>query len=202
MSVILAHDPDRRTNAQLIRDCQTLGYISSDLRFTLDPTYGRGGMWKDAPHNRLVKSDLHPRDERVMELDFTRMPFPDNWFSSVVFDPPYKLNGTSMDPSGMDERYGVAQRSTWQDRHALIRMGINECLRVLAPKGFLIVKCQDQVCAGRVRWQTLEFTAHAEERGARLVDALHVASYRPQPAGRSQVHARRNYSTALVLQKR
>lgn len=51
------------------------------------------------------------------------------------------------------------------------------------------------------RWQTIEFTNHAVGLGSRLVDQLHLPSYRPQPAGRRQVHARRNYSTLLVLQK-
>lgn len=72
---------------------------------------------------------------------------------------------------------------------------------VLKPGGMLLVKCQDQVCSGKVRWQTIEFAGHAVELGSRLVDQLHLPSYRPQPAGRRQIHARRNYSTLLVLRK-
>ncbi len=76
-----------------------------------------------------------------------------------------------------------------------------EAHRVLTPGGYLLLKCQDQVCSGQVRWQTREFADHAEQLGMRLVDALHLLGHRPQPAGRRQVHARRNYSTLLVLRK-
>ena len=55
--------------------------------------------------------------------------------------------------------------------------------------------------AARLHWQTIEFAGHAVELGSRLVDQLHLPSYRPQPAGRRQIHARRNYSTLLVLRK-
>ena len=88
-----------------------------------------------------------------------------------------------------------------QDRMRLCIDGITECHRVLKPGGHLLVKCQDQVCSGHVRWQTIEFAGHAVELGSRLVDQLHLPSYRPQPAGRRQIHARRNYSTLLVLRK-
>jgi hypothetical protein len=89
----------------------------------------------------------------------------------------------------------------WQDRMQLCRDGITECVRVLRFKGFLLVKCQDQVCSAQVRWQTHDFAAHAESLGCRLVDALYLTSYRAQPEGRSQQHARRNYSTLLVLRR-
>ena len=65
----------------------------------------------------------------------------------------------------------------------------------------LLIKCQDQVVSGAVRWQTRIFADHAEAQGFQLVDALHVQGSRPQPDGRRQVHARRDYSTLLVLER-
>lgn len=104
-------------------------------------------------------------------------------------------------PANMDDSYGIRSPSSWQDRHALIRAGIDECARVLRPGGHLLIKCQDQVCSGRVRWQTREFADHAEGLGCTLVDALLLVGHRQQPPGRRQVHARRNYSTLLVCRK-
>ena len=60
---------------------------------------------------------------------------------------------------------------------------------------------QDQVCSGRVRWQTFAFTEEALSNGCELVDRMELISYRPQPKGRSQVHARRNHSTLLIFKR-
>ena len=115
-------------------------------------------------------------------------------FEAITFDPPYKLNGTPSDP---DERYGVNVKASISDRHQLMADGLDECARVLARRGMLLVKCQDQVASGRVHWQTHTMTDRAEAHGLRLVDAfLMLTTPRPQ---RSQVHARRNYSTMLVF---
>ena len=186
-----------KNNAELIADCARLGYLRSDWH-TLDPTYGLGRFWSIWRPDHLTASDLNPERSPGPPADFTALPHPEATFDAVVFDPPYKLNGTPSDP---DIAYGVDVVASWRDRHQLIRDGITECARVTSPEGHLLVKCQDQVVSGAVRWQTHEFTAHAAAHGCRLVDQLHLRSYRPQPAGRRQVHARRNYSTLLVLQK-
>ena len=199
MSQVLAAD-SYPSNAELIVACRDLGYLRDEW-YTLDPTYGRGTFWREWRPLRLSVHDIDPDKVPGGEsIDFTNMGlYPDDFFDAVVFDGPYKLNGTP--DGGVDERYGVHEPTRWQDRMELIRDGITECVRVLKPGGFLLVKCQDQVCSGKVRWQTRSFADHAEDLGCRLVDMLHKIGGRPQPAGRRQVHARHNYSTMLILQK-
>jgi hypothetical protein len=189
-----------RTNAHLIEQVVQLGYLSRS-HITLDPTYGKGGFWRRWRPDVLVAADLDPARSRVgFPVDFTELPWP-RCFDAVVFDPPYKLNGTGGSLAS-DDRYGVATRGiSWQARHAMICDGITDAIRVLVPGGTLLVKCQDQVCAGAVRWQTREFADHAERAGCTLIDQLHLVGHRPQPPGRNQYHARRNYSTLLVLRK-
>jgi SAM-dependent methyltransferase len=191
---------DARTNAELVDQCVTLGYLHAGMR-TLDPTYGLGRFWSTWAPAQLTACDLDPAKSPLgRPVDFTALPWDDASFDAVVFDPPYKLNGTGgSHPS--DAGYGVANSVSWRDRHGLIRAGISECARVLAPGGTLLVKCQDQVNSGTVRWQTREFADHAETLGCELVDMLHLVGYRPQPSGRRQVHARRNYSTLLIHRK-
>lgn len=185
-----------RTNGHLIADVAQLGYLrKSDL--VLDPTYGRGRWWTKWRPDRLVTLDKRPGAELVG--DFQQLPFPADAFDAVAFDPPYKLNGT---PSGdVDARYGVDEPARWQDRHALIRAGLDECARVLRPGGVLLLKCQDQVSSGPVRWQTFEFTFYAGGLGLLLVEKFDSLGGRPQPRGRRQVHARRNTSTLLIFEK-
>lgn len=188
------------TNAHMIVDCVRLGYLRSDW-LTLDPTYGLGTFWRLWQPKTLVKADLYTHDitKGIDQLDFTRMPeIPDNWFDAVVYDPPYKLNGT---PSPEERRYGVQVPTRWQDRMTLIRDGVTECARVTKRRGFLLVKCMDQVVSGKVVWQTDEITRWAKLAGMTKVDRLDfLTDPRPQPHAR-QIHARRNYSTLLIFQK-
>lgn len=188
------------SNAELIADCARLGYLRGEWR-TLDPTYGYGTFWKVWRPAELVGTDLDPRKSQGGQaIDFTNMPWEDRSFDAVVFDPPYKLNGDPSDTDGTDERYGVHVPATWQERMELCRRGITECERVLG-EGYLLVKCQAQVSSGKVRWQDLDFANHAASLGLGLVDRFDFLSYRGQPDGRRQVHARRNASTLLVFKR-
>lgn len=194
---ILAADT-YRSNAELIETCFELGYLNDDWSI-LDVTYGRGTFWKTHRPPKLVTNDIRPFAD--FQDDFRVLHWPDDLWSAIVFDPPYKLNGRT-DGAEVDERYGVHEYTRWQDRMALIKEGIHECLRVVRNGGYLLLKCQDQVCSGKVRWQTLEFTLEANTAGAELIDHLLMLGHRPQPEGRRQVHARRNYSSLLVFRKR
>ena len=196
---ILAFAP--RNNAELMVACRDLGYIRPD-DYVLDATYGKGRFWKKWHPEHLLTNDLDPTTKAMLHDDFTNLGMPDQSNNVVVFDPPYKLNGTPSKggPASSDKDYGVAMPASWQDRHDLILRGITECARVC--KRTLLIKCQDQVCSGKVRWQTRIFADHAEALGFELVDMLHVPGHRKQPGGRRQVHAARNYSTLLVLIRR
>lgn len=187
------------SNGDLIADCARLGYLRAEWA-TLDPAYGYGTFWSVWRPDVLVAMDNNPRKAPHGVVDFRRLPFADSTFDAVVFDPPYKLNGNPSDTDGVDERYGVDQYTDWRARMQLIRDGLVECRRVYNGRGYLLLKCQDQVCSGQVRWQTFEFAELASSLGLRLVDRFDHLSYRAQPARRRQVHARHNSSTLLVFQ--
>lgn len=197
---VFAFNVIRRTNADLILDAHRLRYLRND-DVILDATYGRGVMWRRWTPLRgtLMTNDLLREAHTQTHHDFRWLPYTDRAFDAVVFDPPYKLNGTPS-TDDVDARYGVDTYTRWQDRYALIEDGLVECARVA--KRTLLVKCMDQVVSGRVRWQTHDFVNHVHAyTGMRLVDELHLPGSREQPAGRRQVHARRNYSTLLVFNR-
>lgn len=195
MSEILGMDLAIKTNAELMINVASVGYLRGHV---LDATYGKGNFWKKFQPERLTSLDLKPVGDAV--ADFRNLPFPDNTFDTVVLDGPYKLNGTPK-LTGFDESYGVHIPTQWKERIALIKDGILDAMRVT--RGYTLVKCMDQVVSGHVRWQSIEFAEFAEwNAGARLVDRFDLVGGRiPQPVGRRQVHARRNYSTLLVLEK-
>lgn len=74
--------------------------------------------------------------------DFRKMPYPDNSFRMVVFDPPHMVY-YSRDNSADHNRKGDLYieygelRIDWRE---YLKQGFSECFRVLVPGGFLIFK--------------------------------------------------------------
>lgn len=195
---------DRRTNAQAIADCATLGYLRADQRIA-DVSYGLGRFWTQwrPDEGNLWASDLNPERSPGLPVDFRATGYAPDSFDAVVFDPPYKLSGTNSGegPAASNIDYGIDEYMSVANRMKLIYDGLTECARIVAPSGHVLVKCQDQVCSGRVHWQTIDIAIEAAMLWLELVDQLHVLSYRAQPAGRRQMHARRDYSTLLIFRK-
>lgn len=189
------------TNGHLIADCARLGYLRTEWR-TLDPTYGYGTFWKVWQPDELVACDLNPDKSPIgYPVDFTNLPWDDKSFDAVVFDPPYKLNGTPSDTGGVDERFGVDGPSyfRWQDRMQLIRDGARECARVA--RTMLLVKCQDQVVSSKIRWQTKAVAAEVEPVGFGLKARFDFLGGRPQPGGRRQINPQSRSSQLLVFER-
>jgi len=70
--------------------------------------------------------------------DFRNMPFEDNSFYLVVFDPPHLLHAG--ENSWLAKKYGVLPQ-TWEED---IKQGFNECVRVLKPNGTLVFKWNEE----------------------------------------------------------
>ena len=91
---------------------------------------------------RKIKATLC--DGRIFEVnpdiqcDFTDMPYPDESFNMVVFDPPHlKYTDSKKEPNGYQMiKYG----SLYKDWREMITKGFKECFRVLKKQGFLIFK--------------------------------------------------------------
>jgi hypothetical protein len=194
---VLAIDARHTTNGERVADLARLGYLPEPV---LDPTYGYGSMWTHHLPEHFVYGDLDPDKTGPWgPLDFTALPFRDDEFASVLYDPPYRFAGTptDTDEGGHDDLYGTHVYRTKAEQLTLILDGAVECARVA--REVLIVKCQSQVVANSVTWQPYIVAQHLDALGWKLKDSLMLLSYRPQPAGRRQVNARRNYSEFLVF---
>lgn len=74
-----------------------------------------------------------------MVADFTQLPFPDNSFKVVVFDPPHLLRNVKANSNKVGwqhTKYGQLNAG-WQN---MLCRGFAECFRVLEPNGTLIFK--------------------------------------------------------------
>lgn len=67
--------------------------------------------------------------------DFTQLPFPDESFHLVAFDPPH-LKSLGTDTSWLAQKYGRLI-GDWKD---MISEGFRECFRVLKTNGTLVFK--------------------------------------------------------------
>lgn len=85
----------------------------------------------------LVKPDVH--------MDFRDMPYTDNSFKIVVFDPPHLIHaGTG---SWLRQKYGVLPA----DWPTYLKAGFDECMRVLEADGLLVFKWnEDQIALAEV----------------------------------------------------
>lgn len=91
----------------------------------------------------IRKISTHLCDGRFFEVspdiqaDFTNMPYPDESFSMVVFDPPHLKHTSMKECSGWQTiKYGSLGKD-WQN---MLASGFKECFRVLKHGGFLIFK--------------------------------------------------------------
>lgn len=121
------------------------------MKLILDPCCGSRMFWFNKNHPNVVFADIRQIettlcDGRKLEIkpdeivDFTDMPYSDNTFKLVVFDPPHLIRAGK--ESWLRKKYGVLPKD-WED---YIRKGFNECMRVLDLYGVLIFKWnEDQI---------------------------------------------------------
>lgn len=117
----------------------------------LDPCCGSKMFYFDKNNPNVLFGDIRSEnhilcDGRALEIkpdqimDFRDLPFENESFHLVVFDPPHlkKLGQNSW----MAKKYGILSKD-WQTD---IKQGFNECWRVLKPNGTLIFKWnEDQI---------------------------------------------------------
>lgn len=117
----------------------------------LDACCGSRMFWFDKKNEDVVYMDIRELsdtlcDGRTLEVkpdvvaDFRNMPFDDESFYLVVFDPPHLLKAG--EDSWLAKKYGKLDE-IWQFD---IKQGFNECMRVLKKNGTLIFKWnEDQI---------------------------------------------------------
>lgn len=112
----------------------------------LDPCSGSRMFYFDKQDPRVTFGDIRTLpptelcDGRLLEvrpdieMDFRALPFPDDTFNVVVFDPPHLLKIGMK--AYLSLKYGRLEKEWRED----LKQGFKECFRVLKPSGVLIFK--------------------------------------------------------------
>ena len=148
--------------------CSRAAHGSASLPPVLDACCGSRMFWFDRKDSRAVFVDKRRESHslpdvssaggsRTLEInpdivaDFTDLPFPDNSFAVVIFDPPhFGRNGKN---GWMAKKYGTLE-GDWRE---MLRKGFAECFRVLRPEGTLIFKWnEDEVAVTEIMALTPE----------------------------------------------
>ena len=172
-----------------------------------DVTYGNGVFWKSIPSGayELKATDLSSG------VDCRKLPHAEGSVDCVVFDPPYMHTpgGTAHNGHQNFETYyrnNGTTNSSKKYHEAVLDLyvqGSREAYRVLKPKGILIVKCQDEVCANKQRLTHVEIINELTAMGY-VAEDLFVIVRRNKPGVSrilTQRHARKNHSYFLVFRK-
>lgn len=121
------------------------------MKKILDACCGSRMFWFDKNNPNVLFQDIRNEshilcDGRTLEIkpdivaDFRNMPYDNDSFNLVVFDPPH-LNKAGQE-SWLRKKYGVLGDNWKED----LKLGFNECFRVLKEDGILVFKWnEDQI---------------------------------------------------------
>lgn len=130
--------------------------VMSETKIILDACCGSRMFWFDKENPLTLFADIRDEehtlcDGRSLKIhpdivsDFTDMPFLEESFKLVVFDPPHLLKVGK--DSWLAKKYGKLP----EDWPRVIKKGIDECFRVLEDYGVLIFKWnEDQITVRKV----------------------------------------------------
>lgn len=132
----------------------------------LDATCGSRTIWFNKDHPQALFFDKRREDYelyfgrartslRQLHVDpdvigdFTALPFPDESFSLVVFDPPHLVG--AKETAWLVKKYGKLDEE-WPK---MLHDGFHECMRVLKPDGVLIFKWSESEIPAEEVWKAI-----------------------------------------------
>jgi tRNA G10 N-methylase Trm11 len=178
-----------------------LALYAQEGQVIADVTYGKGRFWRKVD---ITKYNFFPSDVKT-GIDFRNLPYEENFCNIVVLDPPYRPNHRGRAIEGYDDAYQLDNSGLYlnADVLKLYEEGMKEAYRVIKPKGFLFLKCQDVIECSKQHWNHIELYKKALEMGFIAEDLFVVISKnKPSAVMYKQVHARKNHSFFWIFKKK
>lgn len=124
----------------------------------LDATCGGRSIWMEENKaredtlyidRREEEPGFHGQEGRTYGVqpdekqDFRDLPYPDESFNLIVFDPPHEVTSNGMEKltGQIHKKYGALHAETWRKD---LEKGFEELFRVLRPGGTLVFKFSDR----------------------------------------------------------
>ncbi len=120
------------------------------MKKILDVCCGSRMFWFDKRNKDTIYMDIRQLDDTLCDGrqlsvnpdvigDFRNIPFEDNTFKLVIFDPPHLIKAG--ENSWLTKKYGKLDETCWPID---IKQGFDECMRVLDKDGILIFKWNEE----------------------------------------------------------
>jgi hypothetical protein len=130
--------------------------------YILDVTHNRGTMWRGLPY-RVVGCDLSLEFPQNAQADFGAIPFRNNSFDVVVFDPPHlPTHAASKNSSNIwKSRYGITDNDAYgrnsDNVSGMFLPFLLEAYRTLVPNGIVLAKIADLTHNHTYQWQHVDY---------------------------------------------
>jgi SAM-dependent methyltransferase len=171
----------------------------------LDATLNAGRFWIGSKRP-VTGMDIDPKHKPDVVGDNTDMPFEDESFGVVVYDPPHIPNQGRDKQKDFNTRFGLVVKASSKQGYNFSHTFppfCREAYRVLRPEGILLCKIADYVHNHRYQWAHVEFLNAATAAGFTACDCIIKVRKGPitDPKWKVAHHARRQHCYWLVLRK-
>lgn len=171
----------------------------------LDATVNVGRFWKGS-QRLVIGLDIEAKHRPDLNADNLRLPFPDNCFDVIVYDPPHIPNQGLDQSKDFNSRFGLVLKSSAQNGYNFSHLYppfARESYRTLKAEGILLCKIADYVHGHRFQWAHLDFIKSATEVGFCACDCIVKIRKAPivSPRWKRAHHARRHHCYWLVFRK-
>jgi hypothetical protein len=171
----------------------------------LDATVNQGRFWVGSCRP-VTGMDINSKYKPDVVGDNRAMPFADEAFDVVVYDPPHLPNQGKDRVKDFTRRFGLGEKSAAEDGYNFSHWYppfMAEAYRVLRAEGVLFCKIADYIHNHRFQWAHIEVVQAAVAAGFLACDCLIKARKGPivDPKWKTAHHARRQHCYWLVFRK-
>ena len=180
-------------------------YPREQPRAILDATVNGGRFWRGSKRP-VIGMDIEAGHRPNVVADNTLMPFGDNAFDVVVYDPPHIPNQGKDKSKDFNVRFGLVLRSSKEHGYSFSHTYppfLREALRVLKREGILLCKIADYIHDHQYQWAHVDFIQAASAAGFRACDCIIKVRKGPiiDPKWKVAHHSRRQHCYWLVFRK-
>jgi SAM-dependent methyltransferase len=182
-------------------------HCETDEPTILDCTYNKGVMWRGTDY-KPVRMDIDGTLDVDFVADFKNMPFKNESFDIIVFDPPHlPTAGASENSSKIyEKRYGITadcKEREGENVSKLFLPFLEEAKRVLKPGGIVLAKIADLIHNNKFQWQHVDFINSVKDVGMTPCDLMIKSDPRAGTLMSSKwknvKHLRKNYCYWIVV---